>query len=257
MMLTQIVHLLLLPPGLQCILAVIAAVLFYRGHFRWATLLALVAVFSLYLLATPMGSTLLAKPLQQRHPAISDLEQLRYADYQAVVVLGSGRASAAPEYGGVDTVSAWSLQRLRYAAKIQRLSSLPLLVSGGSHRPDQVSEAELMAVVLRDDFIVPVRWLETESKTTKENALASAKILSVHGISHIILVTDALHMPRAQRYFSQAGFTVLPAATGYASPASSYSLMAWLTPQHESLATSRRALHEWLGLSLIGNAKPR
>jgi len=220
MMLTQIVHLLLLPPGLQCFLAVISAVLLYFGRLRMAGLLAALAVLSLYLLATPMGSSLLATPLQQRHAPVPDLVQLRHAGYQAVVVLGSGRVSSAPEYDGVDTVSAWSLQRLRYAAKIQRLSSLPLLVSGGAHRADQISEAELMASVLRDDFIVPVRWLETESKTTKENAQASARLLAQHGITQIILVTDALHMPRAQHYFVQAGFTVLPAATGYLSPAS-------------------------------------
>lgn len=251
MMLTQIVHLLLLPPGLQCFLAVISAVLLYFGRLRMAGLLAALAVLSLYLLATPMGSSLLATPLQQRHPPVSDLVQLRHAGYQAVVVLGSGRVSSALEYDGVDTVSAWSLQRLRYAAKIQRLSGLPLLVSGGAHQVGQVSEAELMASVLRDDFIVPVRWLETESKTTQENAQASASLLAQHGVTQIILVTDALHMPRAQHYFVQDGFTVLPAATGYLSPASSYSLLAWLTPQHESLATSRRALHEWLGLVFI------
>lgn len=250
MMLTQIVHLLLLPPGLQCFLTLIAAVLAYRGYVRMASLLTTFAVLSLYVLATPMGSSLLAAPLQQRHAPVSDLVQLRHAGYQAVVVLGSGRVSSAPEYGGVDTVSAWSLQRLRYAAKIYRQSGLPLLVSGGAHRVGQVSEAELMASVLRDDFNVPVRWLETTSKNTQQNAQASVSLLAQHGITHIILVTDALHMPRAQRYFVQAGFTVLPAATGYLSPASSYSLLAWLTPQHESLATSRRALHEWLGLML-------
>jgi uncharacterized SAM-binding protein YcdF (DUF218 family) len=46
---------------------------------------------------------------------------------QAIVVLGGGRYRGAPEYGG-DTVSAMTLPRLRYAARLQRETGLPLLV---------------------------------------------------------------------------------------------------------------------------------
>ncbi len=248
MILTQVVHLLLLPPGLQCLMAILAVVLACRGHRRSAGVLAVTAVLSLYLLATPFASAWLVKPLQRAHLMVSDLEQLRHSGYQAIVVLGGGRVTQAPEYGDVDTVSALPLQRLRYAARIQRTSGLPLLVSGGALRAGQVSEAALMANVLREDFGVPVRWLETESRTTQENAEASARMLAQHGVTHVILVTDALHMRRAHANFVRQGLTVLPAATGYMAPASAYSLLAWLTPQHDTLGSSRRAMHEWLGL---------
>lgn len=248
MLLTQVVHFLLLPPSVNCLLGLLALFLAWRGRRYLAATLAVVAIVSLYLMAIPMGSDWLSRPLESRVQPVQDLTQLKAAGYGAIVSLGGGRTPLAPEFNGADVSSPSVLARLRYAARAQRLSGLPILVTGGMPLSGQRPEAELMAESLREDFGVPVRWLESASRTTAENATLSAAILHPLGIRHIVLVSHASHLPRAVRDFERAGFTVLPAPTQFTTEAKGLSWMERWTPQHESLAHSRRALHEWLGL---------
>lgn len=249
MLLTQFIHLLLLPPGLQCVLAVLALLLAWQGRRYSATGLTVLAVSSLYLLATPVGSSWIARPLEARVQPLTDLTQLNAAGYGAIVVLGGGRTPRAPEFAGLDVSSPSVLARLRYAARAQRQSGLPILVTGGMPLSTQRPEAELMAESLREDFGVPVRWLEQASKTTAENAELTAAILLPLGIRQVVLVSHASHLPRAVKNFERAGFSVLPAPTQFTTEAQAYSVVERWTPQHESLAHSRRAFHEWLSLA--------
>ena len=52
------------------------------------------------------------------------------AHAKAVVILGGGVRRNAPEYGG-DTLATLTLERVRYGARVARLTGLPVLVSGG------------------------------------------------------------------------------------------------------------------------------
>lgn len=247
-MLTQLLHLCLLPPALQCWLGLAALWLGWRGR-RWlATMLALTAIVSLYLLSTPMGAAWLSRPLEARVLPLTDLTQLKSAGYQAIVVLGGGRYPHAPEQQGADIPNTMDLMRLRYAARLERLSGLPVLVSGGVALSGQRPEAEFMAESLRDDFGVPVRWLESRSRTTGENARMTEDILAPAGIRNIVLVSHASHLPRAVALFERAGFHVLPAPLGFTTEADACTVVECWTPQSDSLGESRRALHEWLGL---------
>jgi len=248
MILTQLIHLFMLPPGLQCLLGLLALFLGWRGRRYSATVAAVLAISSLYLLATPVGSGWLSRPLEARVPLLKDLTQLQAAGYGAIVALGGGRTPRAPEFAGLDVSSPNMLTRLRYAARIQRVSGLPILVTGGMPLSGQRPEAELMAESLREDFGVPVRWLEPASRTTAENAKFSAAILLPLGIRQIVLVSHASHLPRAVKDFERAGFNVLAAPTEFTPSTSNYSFIEGWTPQSESLSNSCRALHEWLGL---------
>lgn len=249
MILTQLIHLFLMPPGLQCLLGLLALLLAWRGRRCSATVVAVIAIFSLYLLATPIGSGWLSRPLEARVPLLKDLTQLQPAGYGAIVVLGGGRTPKAPEFDGQDVSSPNVLPRLRYAARVQRASGLPILVTGGMPLSGQCPEAELMAESLREDFGVPVRWLESASRTTTENAELSAAILQPLGIRQIVVVSHASHLPRAVKDFERVGFTVLAAPTEFTPAAASFSAIERWTPQSDSLSNSRRALHEWLGLA--------
>ena len=57
------------------------------------------------------------------------LEDARNA--QAIVILGGGIRRDAPEYGG-DTLGTLTLERVRYGARVARLTGLPVLVTGGT-----------------------------------------------------------------------------------------------------------------------------
>lgn len=232
----------LLPP-LGLVLAAAAGWMLRKRRPRLGAALFAGSMLVLLALSTQAGARLIAAPLEQR---ALPLDAPRGAGAQAIVVLGGGRMKHAPEYGGADIPSPYTLGRLRHAARLQRVTGLPLLVSGGSPDGSAAPEAELMARTLREDFAVPVRWLERKSDNTAQNAQFSSALLRREGIDRILLVTDALHMPRAQAAFAQTGLRVVPAPTNFETGGRLSAID--FVPNGGALALSHYALHEWIGL---------
>ena len=198
----------LVPPG-SLLLIVLCGLALARRRALGRVLVAF-GLAGLYLLSTQYVADFLLHTLEPRYR-----DPLADHTGQAIVVLGAGSYFNAPEYGGT-TVNANALARLRYAAQLYRATRKPVLVSGGSPEGAPAGEALHMQTALERDFQVPVQWREDRSRTTLENAQASITILEATGIRRVYLVTHAWHMPRARLAFEQAGFEVIPAATGYA-----------------------------------------
>lgn len=240
-LLTRTIETLLLPPGGPLLLAAAGLALYWRGWLR-ARWLAGLGLALLYLCATPLVGTFLLRATES-YPALSTA-QVRSSGAEAIVVLGAGR-SRGPEYGGGSVPSAYSLQRLRYAAYLHRLTGLPILASGGAPLGEKFAEATLMAATLRQAFGIDQVWMERGSRNTEENAVYSARLLKVRNIHRILLVTHAWHMARAVAAFKRAGLEVVAAPTGFATRDAPLPLA--LLPSAEALRDSRLALHESLG----------
>ena len=242
-LLTNAFSALLLPP-LNLLIPCAFGILMRRRWPRAGTAIALLSLALLVGLSTAAGARLLIRPLEAMTPALAAPDA---ALAQAIVVLGGGRRRNAPEYGGQDVPRAMVLGRLRYAVRLHRQTGLPMLVTGGSPEVDAAAgaEAELMARVLRNDFNAPARWVEGDSDNTAQNAQYSAAILHHAGVSRILLVTDALHMPRAERVFAQAGLAVIAAPTSYLGRGP---LIAADFIPGSGLSDSHYAMHEWIGL---------
>jgi uncharacterized SAM-binding protein YcdF (DUF218 family) len=233
--------LLLLPFSLILLCAL--GLMLRRRWPRFGVSLSLLALLALTLLSTRPGAMLIIAPLERLNPPFA---LSKAVGAQAIVVLGAGRIANAPEYAGEDVPSAIALQRLRYAAKLHRDTGLPVLVSGGMPDGAKISEAAIMGRVLREDFVVPVRWLEEHSNNTEENARDSAAILQQAGIRRILLVTDAIHMPRARQAFERTGLAVVAAPTVFHS--AERSTIVDIFPRSRWLQRSDYAAHEWLGI---------
>ncbi len=239
---TNAVAALLLPPLSLVLLALLGSWLAYRWRVVGRVIVALAALL-LIGLSTQAGSRLLVAPLERAALPLVDPLQ---SDAHAIVILGGGRLYNAPEDAGRDQPSSATLMRLRHGARLHRLTGLPVLVSGGA--PDTLgeSEAALMARTLREDFGVTVRWQEQISDNTAENAKHAAQQLAAVGVRRILLVTDAMHMPRAQRVFVAAGFEVAAAPTRFLGrrPIDVSSFI----PKAAELEVSHYALHELIGI---------
>ena len=240
---THVVSAFMLPPGIFFLLLVLGVLLRLR-FYRTGQSLIYAAIMLLLLMSLPI----LTNPLihyYENAPAL-DPATLAHTRAKAIVVLGGGRYPDAPEYQG-DTVSEPSLERIRYGAWLQRKTKLPILVTGGivlgGNRP---AEAELMKQVLAQDFLALVPWVEKASRTTYENAIYSKTMLAKEDISNIILVTHAMHMPRAIEAFEKAGFTVTPAPMGYDTGTEAPILLG-LLPSVYSLVNMHDLLHELIG----------
>ena len=231
---------LLLPFNLL-ILFGIGIVLLSR-HPRLGRNLIIIAWLALWTLSTPIISATLLQSLE--HTPALQLDRLP-TDVDAIVVLSGGTYCNAPEYGK-DTVSPYTLERLRYAAELHRRTGKPILVTGGK-LSNPIPEAIAMKETLEHDFHVPVRWLEEQSHDTMENARFSAAVVKDQGVHRVFLVTHAAHMPRAQAVFQKAGFEVIPAPTRFTTRCRLTPLS--FLPTSSALAVSAIALHEWIGLA--------
>ena len=123
----------------------------------------------------------------------------------AIVVLGGGRRELAPEYG-VSSLKPRSIERLRYGLWLARETGLPVAFSGGvGHGAIAgASEAEIAGRIAEREFGRPLRWTETESRDTRENAQRTVALLRPQGIEQIVVVTEGYHMPRALDHFANA-----------------------------------------------------
>src|SRR6476620_6522773 len=177
----------------------IAGVVIMTRHPRRGRVVTLIGVAALLLFSMPVIAALLVRALDQSKP----LDLARASNAQAIVILGGGTRSYAPEFGG-ETLNVLTLERVRYGARLARATRLPVLVSGG-RVGRAAAEAPLMRNVLVDEYDVPVRWVESRSTDTHENARESAALLKAHDIRRIILVGHSFDFPRARNEFEAAG----------------------------------------------------
>ena len=170
---------------------------------------------------------------------------------QAIVVLGGGLSAPRSLDDRPDLKG--SADRVWLAADLYHAGKAPLLLlSGGVVDPLAIrSEAYAMHTLLTD-FGVPAHavLLEEESRNTRENAQYSYALARQHGLSQILLVTSALHMPRALLEFKHAGFDVVPAPTDF----ELRQMRDWrhYFPSVDALELNSRCVKELLGLVRVG-----
>ncbi len=229
----------LLPPGLLILLA-LAGLSIIRAAPRTGRALALCSLVALYILATPIvGSSLLrwleppyADPTADPRPG-------------AIVILGGGTYRGAPEYGE-NTVSWFTLERVRYGVLLHSRTKKPILVSGTTAPGARTSEAAQMVAVLRE-FGATATWVEDRSRNTFENARFSYEALTKNGIDTIYLVTHAWHMRRARMAFERVGFTVIAAPTVFRPSGGELTALDFL-PNAAALMNSFEFFHEVVGI---------
>jgi uncharacterized SAM-binding protein YcdF (DUF218 family) len=248
-MLKPLLSALILPPLAPLLLALVGwlmAVKRKRGGFA----LVLFALALLWLLSCHGTAVWLSRSVLPQFPALA-AGQLKTDKVQAIVVLGGGVLPLAPEYGEAQ-LRAETAARLRYGLWLARQSGLPVAFTGGlgwaAHASQTESEAEVARRVALQDYGITLRWLESDSRDTADNARLLAPVLKRDGIARIALVTHAWHMPRSVAAFEKSGFVVLPAPMGFVLPDEN-ELLEWLPSAHGLLA-SRQVLREWLGMGV-------
>jgi len=169
---------------------------------------------------------------------------------QAIVILGVGvRRDLSEDDTDGFAPKQDAQDRLLYAARLARISRLPILVSGGAPIPQTPPEARVMRRVMERDLGVAVRWVEDRSLDTGENARFSAQLLNSDGVRHVVLVTSPSHLQRATSAFLEAGLTITPAPTAL-NPGGGAFWELWV-PSAGALRQSTAASHELLGRAFL------
>jgi uncharacterized SAM-binding protein YcdF (DUF218 family) len=123
---------------------------------------------------------------------------------EAIVVLGAG-------YYEPCGLNLHALRRTFRGVELYRKGRAPLLVftGGRTQTSGEKSIAHEMGNLARSLGVPAENILEeTESKTTWENALYTSSLLKSRSIHRVVLVTDSLHMRRAEACFRHFGFEI-------------------------------------------------
>lgn len=227
------------PPYLSVLLLGLAALTWLLRRRGIAAAIAGTGIAWSLLWSIPACSEWIRGTLERRHPLV-DEASLPVAD--AIVVLGGGhyvrhwRSNMTPdELRG---------SRLAMGARAWMAGRAPVVVLSGGGSP---SEASVMAAAI-GKLGVPASalLLEQQSRNTEDNATNTARLASEHGIRCMLLVTSALHMPRARFLFERAGLDVVPVPVPeYAHPDGRRD---WWLPARGALWRSGRALKEHAAL---------
>lgn len=233
----------LLPPGGIIILLIVAGVLMLKRRS-----LAFVALFFgialiLWGLSTSACSSALIGSLEK------DIVYPGKLSADAIVLLGGGIHSEARDLTGTGSPSSGMMSRLVTAVRVQRMTGLPMIISGGAAYSGTRTEAPVVARIAADLGVPSEKIIiEEKSRDTFENARYTAAICKQQRIRKIILVTSAFHMKRSLLLFRKAGLDAV------ALPADITSWKGMRTAWHDFLPTaaalsgSSTALREYLGL---------
>ena len=88
---------------------------------------------------------------------------------------------------------------------------------------------------------------EAASRNTYENAVFTRQVLAEHGLQRVLLVTSALHMPRALATFRSAGIDAVPAATDFTVTYKDQRTVIDFLPDAEALSRTTYAIKEYVG----------
>lgn len=238
-----------LDPLALIVLLLLGAWLFERRRSRVFQGIYAIAVISLIVLGCPTVSGLLASSLEDQNP---DKGTEGVASAQAIVVLGGAinMPSRIHHVSGIISSS----DRLLVALRLYHAGKAPLVILSGGNNPligevRKRSEADEMRVLL-EEWGIPDSAILVEggSINTRENALFSRRLLASKGIGRIILVTSAIHMPRAAGTFRKVGFDVVAAPADFRSGwGESSAIFNWI-PATDAMKVSSDSIHEWLGI---------
>lgn len=245
-LMSKVVGPLALPSNFLLMLAVVGVLLMGTrmarcGHRLTAAAVALIAIAGW----SPLPNAL-TLPLEQRFPVWNAGQ----GEPTGIIVLGGAISTDLSAAHGSPALND-SAERVTSVAELaRRFPKARIVFSGGNSalsgdRPDEARFAVLLFATLG----IPESRVELEprSRNTFENAMMSKALIQPQPGERWLLVTSAMHMPRAVGSFRQVGFLVEP----YPVDRQTDGVDALFRPfgaLSEGLARCDAAIREWSGL---------
>ncbi len=242
------------PLGLVFVLLWLALFLSRQPKMRWQRLVLIVALICLWAGGNRWTALALARSLEWRY-----LPPQPMPEADVVVLLGGG--SVAPETPRPMVEVDGAGDRIIYTAQLYKQGKAAHVLVSGGHLDwvnGESTPAQDMAVLL-EMMGIPGEaiWMQSQSRNTYEDALYSAQILREKGVSRILLVTSASHMPRSMKVFTAQGIEAIPAPVDFTVSYAEWNSLTQsdlraqvlnMLPSVDSMAVTTRMLKEYIGM---------
>jgi len=226
-------------PAAWLIIIVILAAFFKKGKWKKRATILAVALFIFF-----TNGVILNLIINAWQPSPKTLSK----KYSAGVILGGFTAFDKKGIGHFNGAS----DRLITAVTLYHLGHIgKIIVAGGDGTIDQdkPKEADFAKNVLIQNGVKEADvFAESYSRNTFENAMFSKRILdSLHLQPPYVLVTSALHMPRAASVFKKAGLDVDIYPCAYETLNVKFSFFDYVVPSIDTLIQWRSFIKEIVG----------
>jgi uncharacterized SAM-binding protein YcdF (DUF218 family) len=243
-LMSKIVGFFLIPLHFLAGLGVLGTALLATRYVRLAKMLMAASILLIVAIGFFPVGTALTLPLEQRFPRWND----EGAAPAGIIVLGG---ALDPYISEARRGFALTESAERVTAGIllaRRFPNAVLVFSGGDNDPRKPREAQI-SVRLAEQMGVPRARLiaEDRSRSTSENAEFTKELVGPQREQRWLLVTSAMHMPRAVGAFRRAGFLVEAYPVDYTTggPRDRW----YLSDSIETgVKRTDAAVHEWIGL---------
>ena len=169
--------------------------------------------------------------------------------YQWCIILGGGMMRPGDGYRTGETADRFIQPLLLYKKGLVK----KLLITGGNVnikglKIDETQESKkvkevLIAMGVNQNDI----YLEEQARNTHENALYSRQMLKPFLAEKIVLVTSAMHMPRAKACYVKEGFTIEAFPADIKKKDTATGILDQLIPQERNLSKFAELIREMTG----------
>jgi uncharacterized SAM-binding protein YcdF (DUF218 family) len=238
---------------------------FFLQPLCWIFILLIVAYFSQYtkryILITLAALVLFSNRwfVNQCYLAYESPQVKLNQNYQWCIILGGGMMRAGEGYRTGETADRFIQPLLLYKKGIVK----KLLITGGNvnitglkidetHESKKVKELLIAMGVKPEDIL-----LEESARNTHENAVYTKQMLKLNLNERMVLVTSAMHMPRAKACYEKEGFLIDAYPADIKKKDTPSGILDLIIPQERNLSKFAELIREMAGYviySMVGFA---
>jgi len=240
---------LIMPLSILWLLIILTYILYILNIKRAGRIFLSISLLWFLIISTRFIPDFLANSLESQYSPLNISNDNIINNQTYIVVLGGGFSNDV-NLPPNDRLTGNSLFRLTEGVRLHKLIPGSILVVTGNSNGYEENQADLMAKTaislgVNTSCIKKI----TPAKNTSDEAFG---FYSTFGYkSPLIVVTDAVHMPRAVTLFRKAGLDPVAAPTNHLIKDSPYKWLSGFIPASCNISKMEIVIHEYAGLLLI------
>ena len=232
-------------PVLVCLI-ICLVFFFWRKNKKWKIILTIISVGWFLIISTPFISDLLLKNLECSFEPISDAQLPCGSKYYKIMVLGGGHSNDF-SLSANDQLSKNALGRLVEGIRLYRKINGSKLILSGWEYNQPFTQAQMLALTAIS-LGVPGKDMILFNKTENTRQEALEYVKQSMPTDTLLLVTDAVHMPRAMKYFKKAGANPIPITINHVFKNNKNKDYTYYFPSSNNIAKAETVMHEYVGM---------